>query len=103
MIEYLMLAGKNDSATDAAELVDWLRNLDVHVNLIPYNEIEDAPHLTRTEDAKIRTFAAHLKEAGLTTTVRYSLGCDIAAACGQLVRKENRQTAMANNRELPGV
>jgi 23S rRNA (adenine2503-C2)-methyltransferase len=42
-----------------------------------------------------------LKDAGLTTTVRYSLGSDIAAACGQLVRKENRKKAMANNWELP--
>lgn len=95
MIEYLMLAGKNDSLEDAAQLVDWLHGLDVHVNLIPYNEIEDAPHLTGTEDAKIRTFASTLKDSGLSTTVRYSLGSDIAAACGQLVRKENRQTPMS--------
>lgn len=95
MIEYLMLTEKNDSLEDAEELTTWLHGLDVHVNLIPYNQIEDAPHLTGTEDAKIRTFAAHLKDAGLTTTVRYSLGSDIAAACGQLVRKENRQTAMS--------
>jgi 23S rRNA (adenine2503-C2)-methyltransferase len=103
MIEYLMLAGKNDSLNDAAELINWLSGLDVHVNLIPYNEIEDAPHLTGTEDAKIRTFASQLKEVGLTTTVRYSLGSDISAACGQLVRKENRQQAMASNWELPRV
>jgi 23S rRNA (adenine2503-C2)-methyltransferase len=101
MIEYLMLAEKNDSADDASQLVEWLRGLDVHVNLIPYNEIEDAPHLTGTEDEKIRRFASTLKDAGLTTTVRYSLGSDIAAACGQLVRKENRQTAMASDGELP--
>lgn len=101
MIEYLMLGGKNDSPEDAAALINWLRGLDVHVNLIPYNEIEDAPHLTGTADAKIRTFASQLKDAGLTTTVRYSLGSDIAAACGQLVRKENRQTAIASNWELP--
>ena len=101
MIEYLMRAGKNDSPADAAQLTEWLRDLDVHVNLIPYNEIEDAPHLTGTEDEKIRVFASTLKESGLTTTVRYSLGSDIAAACGQLVRKENRQTAMASNWELP--
>ncbi len=103
MIEYLMLAGKNDTLEDAAELINWLADLDVHVNLIPYNEIEDAPHLTGTEDSKIRTFASQLKDAGLTTTVRYSLGSDIAAACGQLVRKENRQAAMSSNWQLPRV
>lgn len=96
MIEYLMLAGKNDSPDDASQLTDWLHGLNVHVNLIPYNEIEDAPHLTGTEDSKIRAFATQLKAANLTTTVRYSLGNDIAAACGQLVRKENRQSALAN-------
>lgn len=101
MIEYLMLAGKNDSPDDVAQLTRWLHGLNVHVNLIPYNDIEDAPHLTGTEDATIRSFAAALKESGLTTTVRYSLGNDIAAACGQLVRKENRETAMSNNWELP--
>ena len=95
MVEYLMLAGKNDSSEDAAQLVEWLHGLNVHLNLIPYNEIEDAPHLTGTEDEKIRSFADVLKDAGLKTTVRYSLGSDIAAACGQLVRKENRQTAMS--------
>ena len=103
MIEYLMLAGKNDSDDDAAQLVEWLHGLNVHVNLIPYNEIEDAPHLTGTADVKIRTFAAYLKDSGLTATVRYSLGSDIAAACGQLVRKENRQQARTSNWELPRV
>jgi len=36
MIEYLMLAGVNDSAEDARDLATWLTGLNVHVNLIPY-------------------------------------------------------------------
>ena len=35
-----------------------------------------------------REIAAALTRAGFTTTVRYSLGSDIAAACGQLARTE---------------
>lgn len=101
MIEYLMLAGRNDSSNDANELINWLSGLDVHVNLIPYNAIDDAPHLTGSEDSTIRTFAAQLKQAGFKATVRYSLGSDIAAACGQLVRKENRQKAMTSGLKLP--
>lgn len=93
MVEYLMLAGVNDSAEDASELADWLKGLDVHVNLIPFNPIEDAPHLTASDDETIQSFSEHLKMAGLKTTTRYSLGSDIAAACGQLVRQENRQIA----------
>ncbi len=91
MIEYLMLADKNDSLSDAADLIDWLQGLKVHVNLIPYNEIEDSPHLHSTDPGTITAFADTLKAAGHKTTIRYSLGTDIAAACGQLVRKENRR------------
>ncbi len=90
MIEYLMLAGVNDSNESAHALVEWLSGLDTHVNLIPYNPIEDAPHLQGTERVGRERFAEILKQANLPTTIRYSLGADIAAACGQLVRKENR-------------
>jgi len=91
MIEYLMLAGVNDSDDDARDLIAWLSGLNVHVNLIPYNPINDAPQLAATERTERNAFAAHLKQAGIKTTIRYSLGADIAAACGQLVRQENRE------------
>ena len=61
MIEYLMLAGVNDSADDARELAAWLAGLDVHVNLIPYNPIETAPQLRTTERAERDAFAAILR------------------------------------------
>jgi 23S rRNA (adenine2503-C2)-methyltransferase len=93
MIEYLMLAGLNDSADDARELLAWLNGLDVHVNLIPYNPIVGKPQLTSTQRPERDAFAAILREAGLTATIRYSLGADIAAACGQLVQRENRHVA----------
>jgi len=91
MIEYLMLAGLNDSPDDAAELVDYLAGLDVHLNLIPYNPIEGAPHLVGSDRATRDAFANQLKAAGLTTTIRYSMGADIEAACGQLVQKIERK------------
>ena len=93
MIEYLMLAGINDSLEDARELIAWLDGLRVHVNLIPYNAIDDAPHWQGSDRPTRDVFAGLLKQAGMTTTIRYSLGADIAAACGQLVRRENRQVA----------
>ncbi|HUG68110.1 MAG TPA: hypothetical protein VMM76_10170 [Pirellulaceae bacterium] len=43
MIEYLMLAGVNDSQADARELVAWLAGFRVHVNVMPYNPIDHAP------------------------------------------------------------
>ncbi len=92
MLEYLMLAGLNDSSRDARELVAWCRNLRVHVNLIPFNPVAEAPQLTGTDREGREAFAMILKKAGLKTTIRYSLGSDIAAACGQLAQKEKQET-----------
>lgn len=91
MIEYLMLEGLNDSDADAHELIKWVTDLNVHVNLIPYNPIAEAPHLRGSDRTTRERFAALLKDAGIKTTIRYSLGQDIAAACGQLVKNENRR------------
>ncbi|HEX3600955.1 MAG TPA: 23S rRNA (adenine(2503)-C(2))-methyltransferase RlmN [Lacipirellulaceae bacterium] len=93
MIEYLMLAGVNDSEADAHNLAIWLAGLTVHVNLIPYNPIDTAPDLQTTQRPERDAFAKILREAGFVTTIRYSLGADIAAACGQLVQNENRAVA----------
>ncbi len=91
MIEYLMLKNRNDSVQQAQELAAWVTGLNVHINLIPFNPIADAPHLAGSSRDVIEAFSDALKQAGLKVTIRHSLGADIAAACGQLVRAENRQ------------
>jgi 23S rRNA (adenine2503-C2)-methyltransferase len=87
MIEYLMLADLNDSLDDARALVEYLSGIPVHVNLIPYNPIESASHLVGSDVRRRADFSDALKRAGLRVTTRYSLGADIAAACGQLARR----------------
>jgi 23S rRNA (adenine2503-C2)-methyltransferase len=101
MVEYLMLAGVNDSVADARELANWLNGLRVHVNLIPYNPIDWAREWHATERPERDAFAAILRAAGFTTTIRYSLGADIAAACGQLVQSENRDIARRQAISIP--
>jgi 23S rRNA (adenine2503-C2)-methyltransferase len=100
MIEYLMLAGVNDSLEDASELAAWIDGLEVHVNLIPYNPIASAPQLRTTDRPERDAFAEVLRAAGFVTTIRYSLGADIAAACGQLVQRENRDVARISMAEI---
>lgn len=95
MIEYLMLANLNDSLDEAVELVSWLAGINAHINLIPYNKVDEAPHLTGSTRQQSEAFSRTLKDAGLPTTIRYSMGADIEAACGQLVRQENRAVAKA--------
>jgi 23S rRNA (adenine2503-C2)-methyltransferase len=87
MIEYLLLDGVNDTNADLAALVDYLQGMPVHINLIPYNPIDAAPGLSGTPPDRRRAFATALGNAGFKVTVRYSLGADIAAACGQLVQR----------------
>jgi 23S rRNA (adenine2503-C2)-methyltransferase len=91
MIEYLLLADINDTAQDARALAEYLRGIDVHVNLIPYNPIAEAPQLAPSDAGRRVAFSAALKAYGFPVTTRYSLGADIAAACGQLVRMEHRE------------
>ena len=97
MIEYLMLGDVNDSLEDANDLAVWLGGLKVHVNLIPFNLIDGSPQLKTSQPEAMLAFSETLKTAGLKATVRYSLGSDIAAACGQLVQQENRRIAGQNS------
>jgi 23S rRNA (adenine2503-C2)-methyltransferase len=90
MVEYLLLDGSNDTDQALGELIAYLRGLRVHINLIPYNPIAHDAGLTGTTEERRNWFAAALSQAGFTVTVRYSLGADIAAACGQLARLESR-------------
>lgn len=89
MIEHLMLAGVNDGPDDAEALIDYLRGMRVHVNLIPYNPVPHAPDWQPTPRDQRDEFAQRLRAAGIFTTIRYSMGADIRAACGQLVQREN--------------
>jgi 23S rRNA (adenine2503-C2)-methyltransferase len=87
--EYLMLAGVNDRPEDARRLADLLGGPLHHVNLIPYNAT-DAPY-KRSTPAAIRRFQEILRERNVPSTLRHTMGDDIAAACGQL-RVESRRT-----------
>jgi 23S rRNA (adenine2503-C2)-methyltransferase len=81
--EYVMLEDVNDSAEDAHRLARLLRGIRAKVNLIPFNDWEGAG-FRRPPLARILAFQAILLDAGITTTVRWSKGEDIGAACGQL-------------------
>ncbi|MEP0773862.1 MAG: 23S rRNA (adenine(2503)-C(2))-methyltransferase RlmN [Acidobacteriota bacterium] len=84
-IEYVLLAGENDSLADARRLVRLLRGIPVKVNLIPFNpDPEFLPHLTTPSAATVDAFGACLAEASLNVTVRWSKGREVLAACGQL-------------------
>jgi 23S rRNA (adenine2503-C2)-methyltransferase len=81
--EYVMLEDVNDSPEQARHLARLLRGVRAKVNLIPFNDWEGSG-FRRPPLPRILAFQAILLDAGVTTTVRWSKGEDIGAACGQL-------------------
>ena len=88
--EYCLIKDVNDSDETARELAQLLRGLLCHVNIIPLNPTPAEPSYERPSEARIHRFAQIVDIAGIPTSVRYSRGVDIAAACGQLrIEHEN--------------
>lgn len=81
--EWVMLAGVNDTARDAQELGALLRRKLAHVNLIPFNPVDDTPYQAPDRVA-IRQFRDLIQAQGLNVTVRDTRGREADAACGQL-------------------
>ena len=90
--EYAMIDGVNDSEDNAKELLQRLKGLPAHVNMIPLNHVEESP-LKPSSRAAVAKFQKILEAGGVTATVRRTLGGDIDASCGQLRRKYNKENA----------
>jgi 23S rRNA (adenine2503-C2)-methyltransferase len=80
-VEYVMLAGVNDSPEQGRALGSLLGPDDFKVNLIPYNPTGRYDGSPRD---RIGAFKAQLERARVPVTVRLTRGRDIEAACGQL-------------------
>ena len=82
-IEYIMLAGINDSDECARELSSLVKGKLMYVNIIPYNETTHY-ELKRSNDFKIKSFYDILKMNNVNVTIRKEMGGNLSAACGQL-------------------
>lgn len=82
-IEYIMLNEVNDTLEDAKALVNYVKDLNCYINLIPYNTT-NASDFERSSDKNIKQFYDYLIKNKLTATVRREFGSKISAACGQL-------------------
>jgi 23S rRNA (adenine2503-C2)-methyltransferase len=86
-VEYVMLAGVNDSLEHAQGLAEILDPKIFKVNMIPYNPTGMFDGSSRETIAE---FKSSLHRAGFSPTLRLTRGRDIAAACGQLAAVEAR-------------
>lgn len=87
--EYAMVNGVNDTVQCAKELAGLLKGSLCHVNLIPVNAVEGKAQKASSRP-RIKAFQETLEAAGITATVRRTLGADINASCGQLRRKKDQ-------------
>ena len=92
-IETVLLGEINTGPEDARALIDFCRNLDIVINIIPWNPVKElcfeGKKLRQPDPEEIKYFIRMLEEGGLTVTQRYRRGRGISGACGQLVAKKN--------------
>ena len=84
--EYALAKDNNDNLQDAKKLVELLKGMLCHVNLIPINKIDNGNYQKSSLENIIK-FRDYLNDHGIVATIRRELGSDINAACGQLRRK----------------
>ena len=92
-LEYVLLAGVNDSGVCADGLARLAMRLRCSVNVIRYNPVEGLPYRSPAE-AAAGAFVQRLRKQGVNAMLRASRGQDASAACGQLrrMRKEEKAT-----------
>lgn len=85
--EYALIDGFNDSDECVKKLVEGVKGMLCHINLIPANPVVENDFRS-PERKKVEDFQKKLENCGLTATIRRTLGADINASCGQLRRNE---------------
>jgi len=77
--EYVQITGRRVTF----EYILLAEGFQSHVNLIPYNPIQEVDY-QRPDEKRIKAFKTILEQEKVAVTVRYSRGLATDAACGQL-------------------
>ena len=88
--EWTLIAGKNDSPETAGRLVELLRGIDAHINLIPLNPTGG---FAGTQSESGHEFQKILIAGGFPCTFRQRRGIDVAAGCGMLKAEKRVKSA----------
>ena len=88
--EYILIAGVNDGLDQVKPLSSLARKLNAKINLIPYNQVEGLAWERPDEQTQF-AFLKALEREKVTATLRREKGHDIAAACGQLRLRTERE------------
>ncbi len=81
--EYSLVKGVNDTPECAGQLIQLVKGMNCHINLIPVNPIKERDY-KQSETKSIQDFKNKLEKNGINVTIRREMGRDIDGACGQL-------------------
>lgn len=84
--EWALIQNVNDTEEQANKLVELLKGMLCHVNVIPLNPTNKFTG-RRSENNRVKNFQQILEDNGIPCTVRIRRGIDIQAGCGQLASK----------------
>ncbi|MCW5557131.1 MAG: 23S rRNA (adenine(2503)-C(2))-methyltransferase RlmN [Verrucomicrobiae bacterium] len=95
---WTLIAGRNDRPEDARQVIELLRGLDGHLNLIRLNSTPGFPGESSDTEAADR-FRAQVRSAGIPCTLRQYRGIDVGAGCGQLRTSRRRSGPRSAERD----
>ncbi len=81
--EWALIHNKNDSDRDARQLVNLIKGMNCHVNIIPLNPTAGFAGAPSNKE-RAASFQKILEESGISCTIRLRRGIDVNAGCGQL-------------------
>lgn len=93
--EWALIEGVNDSISQARQLINAIKGMLCHVNLIPLNPIAEYKKQASNRERAL-AFQALLTENGISCTLRLRRGIDIQAGCGQLVSIKSWKDSVEN-------
>ena len=82
-LEAAIMGGENSSLQSAKAMADWIRPLNVQVNVIPWNPVPGLPYHEPVR-GEAAAFEADLERLGINAVRRARRGRGVAGACGQL-------------------
>lgn len=82
-MEYTLIEGKNTSDEHILRLVELVKDLNCHINLIPINSIDEYKS-DRLKKETLENIKNILNKYRINVTIRKEKGSDISASCGQL-------------------
>mmetsp|Transcript_38675 Transcript_38675/g.93510 ORF Transcript_38675/g.93510 Transcript_38675/m.93510 type:complete len:191 (+) Transcript_38675:1194-1766(+) len=91
IVLFLTVEGETSSFECAHQLGQLCENRHLVVNLIPYNATDVQDKLRCPSNAHMQEFRDIVASYGSFCTIRRTMGADIASACGQLVKKIDKE------------